>query len=112
MRFASPRHAKGNLYGARLQMTLLPRENQVPFQLARSISVLPLVGVAMVPAVVVLTLACVSFNRAEETVRLPAGIMAQPPVVGESPNISLRISREGSVTLAGQVVADNARPAV
>jgi biopolymer transport protein ExbD len=69
------------------------------------VAVLPLLGVAMVPAVLVLALVCMSIERAEETVRLPT-VQARPPVVRESPAITVRLTREGAVTVAGQLVAD------
>ena len=74
------------------------------------LTVLPLLGAALVPAVVVLALVCASLNRAEETVRLPAGA-ARPPAVLESPLISVRLSREGALGIAGQSVAAGAETA-
>ncbi len=77
---------------------------------ARMPSVLPLLGAAMIPAVLALVLVCASLNRAEELVRLPRD-MARPPALRESPVISVRLSRQGVLTIAGQTVANDARAA-
>jgi len=76
----------------------------------RRTTILPLLGVAMIPAVLVLVLVCASLNRAEELVRLPAE-MARPPAVRVSPVISVQLSRQGVLTIAGQTVAIDARAA-
>lgn len=73
------------------------------------LTILPLLSVALVPVTVVLALVCTSMNRAEEAVRLPAGI-ACPPVVRESPVISVRLSRENAVSIAAQAVAAGDEP--
>jgi biopolymer transport protein ExbD len=73
----------------------------VPKPAGRALVVLPLLGAALVPAVLVLALACASMNRAEETARLPDG-QARPPAMRESPVISVTLSRQGVVTIAGQ----------
>jgi biopolymer transport protein ExbD len=70
----------------------------------RSPIFLPLLGAALVPAVLVLALVCTSMNRAEELARLPAGL-ARPPALRESPIISVQLGRNGAVTIAGQAVA-------
>ena len=74
---------------------------------ARAPVILPLLGAALVPAVLVLALACMSMNYAEELARLPASL-ARPPALRESPVISVRLSRNGAVTIAGQPVAADA----
>ena len=66
--------------------------------------VLPLLGAALIPAVLVLALVCTSMNRAEELARLPGGL-ARPPALRESPFISVRLARNGAVTIAGQAIA-------
>jgi biopolymer transport protein ExbD len=76
----------------------------------RTSIVLPFASAALVPAVLVLALVCTSLNRAEETVRLPV-VIARPPAVHESPSISVRLFRQGALTIAGQAVADTARVA-
>jgi biopolymer transport protein ExbD len=71
---------------------------------ARTPAILPLLGAALVPAMLVLAFECMSMNGAEEVSRLPAGL-AGPPVMVESPVISVRVSRNGAVMIAGQAVA-------
>ncbi len=70
-------------------------------------SVLPLLGVSVLPALLVLALVCFSLSREEESVRLPTGALPRPPMVRETPVISVRLSRQGAVTLAGQAIADD-----
>lgn len=72
----------------------------------RALGVLPLLGVALLPGLLVLATVCSSLSREEETVRLPAGTLPRPPSIREMPTISLRMSRQGKVTIAGQAVAD------
>ena len=74
---------------------------------SRQSAVLPLLGAALIPPVLVLALACMSMNRAEELARLPASA-ARPPATRESPIVSVRLSRNGAVTIAGQAVASDA----
>jgi biopolymer transport protein ExbD len=69
-------------------------------------AVLPLLGVALVPAVLVLALVCFSLGGEEELTRLPAGTFARPPGVRETPKISVRITRQGGVIVAGEAIAD------
>ncbi len=69
--------------------------------------ILPLLGAALVPAVLVLALACTSMNRAEELARLPTSL-ARSPATRESPIISVRLMRNGAVTIAAQAVASDA----
>jgi biopolymer transport protein ExbD len=69
--------------------------------------VLPLLAAAMVPAVVLLALACTTINHAEELSRLPTAL-ARPAAMRESPLISVRIDRSGVVTIAGNVVPPDA----
>jgi len=82
----------------------------VPTVVLRTPAVLPMLCVALVPAALVLAMVCTSLNRAEELVRLPTGV-ARPPTVRESPVISVRLSRQGAVSIAGQPVAVDARAA-
>ena len=70
-------------------------------------SVLPLLGVSLLPALLVLAMACFSLSREEESVRLPTGTLPRPPMVRETPTIAVRLSRQGAVTLAGQAIADD-----
>ncbi len=69
--------------------------------------VLPLLGAALVPVVLVLALVCTSMNREEELARLPTGL-ARPPALRETPIISVWLRRNGAVTIAGQAVAADA----
>jgi biopolymer transport protein ExbD len=71
-------------------------------------SVLPLLGVALLPALLVLAMVCFSLSREEETIRLPRGTLPRPPMVRDTPTIEVRLSRQGAVTLAGQAIADDA----
>ncbi len=77
---------------------------------AHATAVPPLLGVALVPAVIAIVLFCSSAYRAEETVRLPA-YWARPAAAPESPVVSVRISRAGELTVAGQSVSDADRVA-
>ena len=70
--------------------------------------VLPLLGVSLLPALLVLAMVCFSLSREEETIRLPTGTLPRPPMVRETPAISVRLSRQGGVTLGGQAIADGA----
>jgi biopolymer transport protein ExbD len=70
-------------------------------------SVLPLLGVSLLPALVVLAMACFSMSREEESIRLPAGTLPRPPAIRETPTISVRLSRQGAVTVAGQAIAED-----
>jgi biopolymer transport protein ExbD len=74
---------------------------------SRQSAVLPLIGAALIPAVLVLVLTCMSMNHAEEVARLPAS-PARPPAMRESPVISVRLARNGAVTIAGQAVSSDA----
>ena len=49
-------------------------------------SVLPLLGVSLLPALLVLAMVCFSLSREEETVRLPTGTLPRPPMVRETPD--------------------------
>jgi biopolymer transport protein ExbD len=71
---------------------------------ARPSAILPLLCAALVPAVVVLALVCMSMKRAEELSRLPEGF-ARPPAMRESPVIFVTFSRQGVVRIAGHPVA-------
>jgi len=66
--------------------------------------ILPLLGTALAPAVLVLALVCASLNRAGETVRLPSAVV-RPPALRESPVVSVRISQAGAAAIAGRPVA-------
>ena len=76
-----------------------------PAAATRMPSVLPLLGVSLLPALLLLATVCSTLSREEQTVRLPTGTLARPPAVSETPAISVRLSRQGDVTLAGQAVA-------
>ncbi len=65
-------------------------------------------GVSLLPALFVLAMVCFSLSREEQSVRLPTGTLPRPPIVRETFTISLRLSRQGAVVLAGQGIADNA----
>jgi biopolymer transport protein ExbD len=78
-----------------------PTANRMP-------SVLPLLGVSLLPALLVLAMVCLSLSREEEVVRLPTGTLPRPPVVRETPIIAVRLSRQGTVTLAGEPIAGDA----
>ena len=75
---------------------------------ARPPSILPLLGVSLLPALLVLPLVCFSLSREEQSVRLPTGTLPRPPLVRETPRIAVRLSRQGAVMLAGQEIADGA----
>ena len=75
---------------------------------ARTPSVLPLLGVSLLPALLVLPLVCFSLSREEQSAGLPTGTLPRPPIVRETPRISVRLSRQGAVILAGQEIADGA----
>ncbi len=77
-----------------------PAANRMP-------SVLPLLGVSLLGALLALALACFSLSREEGSVRLPTGTLPRPPIVAERPAISLRVSRQGAVTVAGESIADD-----
>ena len=81
--------------GNTMQFIASPATRQMP-------SVLPLLGVSLLPALLVLAMVCFSLSREEETIRLPTGTLPRPPMVRETPTISVRLSRQGAVTLAGQ----------
>jgi biopolymer transport protein ExbD len=81
-------------------------------------SVLPLLGVSLLPALLVLGMICSTLSREEETVRLPtnrqisplrkaASGWPRPPTVRQTPTISVRLSRQGVVTVAGETIADD-----
>jgi biopolymer transport protein ExbD len=72
----------------------------------RTLSVLPLLSVLLLPALLVLAVVCLSLSREEEIVRLPTGTLPRPPLVRETPLIAVRLSRQGAVVLAGQPVAE------
>ncbi len=71
-------------------------------------SVLPLLAVSLLPALLVLAIACFSLSREEDLVCLPTGILPRPPIVRQSPTIRVRLSRQGTVILAGQPTAEGA----
>jgi biopolymer transport protein ExbD len=70
-------------------------------------SVLPLLGVSLLSALLVLAVVCFPLSREEETIRLPIGTLPRPPMVRESAAITLRLSRQGVVTLGGQPIAES-----
>jgi biopolymer transport protein ExbD len=74
----------------------------------RTPSVLPLLGVSLLPTLLVLAMVCFSLSREEETSRLPTSTLPRPPIVRETPVIALHVSRQGGVTLGGQAIADAA----
>ena len=71
----------------------------------RTLSVLPLLGVSLLPVLLLLTMVCFSLSREEESVRLPSGTLPRPPRVAQSPVISVRLSGQGTVALGGQRLA-------
>jgi len=76
-----------------------PTANRMP-------SVLPLLGVSLLSALLVLAVVCFPLSREEETIRLPIGTLPRPPIVRESAAITLRLSRQGVVTLGGQPISE------
>ena len=50
-----------------------------PPSAARTSSVLPLLGVSLLPALLVLPLVCFSLSREEQSVRLPTSTLPRPP---------------------------------
>jgi len=84
-----------------MQFIVPPTANRTP-------SVLPLLGVSLLPALLMLVMACFSLSREEESVRLPTGTLPRPPLVRATPTIAVRLSRQGAVVLAGQGIADDA----
>jgi biopolymer transport protein ExbD len=75
-------------------------------------NVLPLLGVAIIPPLLVLALACFSLGSDDELTRLPGGTYARPPAVRHSPAISVLIDRQGGLILAGERVADRDAAAI
>ena len=69
---------------------------------------MPLLGVSLLSALLVLAMVCFSLSREEQSIRLPVGTLPRPPMIRETPTIAVRLSRQGGVTLAGQGIADNA----
>jgi len=84
-----------------MQFIVSPAVNRMP-------SVMPLLGVSLLSASLVLVMACFSLSREDEAVRLPTSTLPRPPRIRETPTISLRLSRQGAVTLGGQEIADGA----
>jgi biopolymer transport protein ExbD len=78
-----------------------PSVNRLP-------SVTPLLAVSLLATLIVLAIACLSLSHEEDFIRLPITTLPRPPISGETPTISIRMSRQGVVTLGGQVIADNA----
>ena len=68
-------------------------------------SVLPLLAVSLLPVLLVLAMVCFTLSRDEQSVRLPVGTLPRPPLVRESPLISVRLSRQGNVLLAGKEIS-------
>jgi biopolymer transport protein ExbD len=84
-----------------MQFVASPTASRLP-------SVLPLLGVAILPALLVLAMTCFSLSREEQLVRLPTSTLPRPPTVRETPVVSVRLSRQGAVTLGGQGIAAGA----
>ncbi|MGO9114930.1 MAG: ExbD/TolR family protein [Thermoguttaceae bacterium] len=82
-----------------------PTVNRMP-------SVMPLLGVSLLPALFVLAMACLSLSHEEESIRLPTRTLPRPPMIRETPMIAVRLSQRGAVTLAGQAIAEDALSAV
>jgi biopolymer transport protein ExbD len=72
----------------------------------RSTSLAPLASVALLPVLFILVLVCFSLSQEQDMVRLPTSTLPRPPAVREAPVISVRLSRQGIVMLAGQQIAD------
>ncbi len=77
----------------------------------RTLGVLPLLGISLLPTVLLLAVICVSLGGESQLIRLPRGTLARPPQTRDTPTISLQLSREGIVTVAGQATAPEALPA-
>jgi biopolymer transport protein ExbD len=73
----------------------------------RAPAILPLIGAAMIPAVLMLALTCMSMSRAEEMARFADGV-TRPPALREPPVISVTLSRRGALAIAGQPIAADA----
>ncbi len=71
-------------------------------------SFMPLLGVSLLPGLLVLAMACLSLSHEEQSLRLPAATLPRPPLIGETPTISVQLSQQGAVTLAGEAIADDA----
>ena len=71
----------------------------------RTLGVLPLLAVSLLPALLVLAAMCMSLKHEEESIRLPDGTLCRPPRVRQTPAIPVLLSRQGTVTLAGQTIA-------
>lgn len=84
-----------------MQFTVPPAANRMP-------SVLPLLGVSLLPALLVLAMVCFSLSREEELLCLPTSTLPRPPIVRHPPVIAVRLSRQGALTLGGQPTADGA----
>jgi len=82
-----------------------PTAVDAPTAVNRTPSVLPLLGVSLLGTLLVLAVICFSMSREEEAVRFPTGTLPRPPMVREMATVSVRLSRQGVVTLGGQAVA-------
>ncbi len=71
-------------------------------------SVMPLFGVSLLPVLLVLAMACWSLSREEQSLRLPAAAPPRPPMIRETPDIDVRLSQQGAVTLGGEAIAEGA----
>ncbi len=88
-----------------MQFVNSPVVNRLP-------SVMPLLGVSLLPALLALTVACLSLSHQEQSVRLPTTTLPRPPMTREPPTIAVRLSRQGALILGGEVIADPAMAAV
>ena len=70
-----------------MQFSSPPAVNRMP-------GILPLLGVSLLSASLVLAMVCFSLSREEQLIRLPAGTLPRPPMVRESPAIAVRLSRK------------------
>ncbi len=84
-----------------MQFAHSPIVNRLP-------SIMPLLGVSLLPALLVLAMACLSLSHEEQSLRLPAAILPRPPLVRETPTIAVRLSQHGAVTLGGETIAEDA----
>jgi biopolymer transport protein ExbD len=67
-------------------------------------SVLPMLAVSLLPALLVVGMACLEMSNQEEAYRFP-GVLPRPPKSREAPAISVRLSRQGGLTVAGEPIA-------
>ncbi len=71
-------------------------------------SVLPLLGVSLLPAALVLAMACLSLSHEEQSLRLPTTSLPRPARIREMPAVAVRLSPQGEVMIGGQTIAGDA----